>query len=168
LKYYAGLTSSFTPTSDLLRMGKISSLLESYHYTLRTGISEDDNPFKKGATQHLESWDSRESYFPLQEWAIEMTSEVCLERPLERMTALEISNLVQGAYFIFGDSSEMKPVEFVVYWSELDPLTPLQDLNPLVCAVRVAHNAQIPTYNLRNQKEKFVELISQIKSNHLI
>lgn len=165
MKYYAGLGANLTPTSEHLRMEKIGTLLGRCGYVLRT---DAESPFTRSGEFQLEEWDSRESYFPLQEWAIEMTSEVCLERPLERMTALEISNLVQGAYFIFGDSSEMKPVDFVVYWSELDPLTPLQNLNPLVCAVRIAHKAQIPTYNLRNQKDKFVELISQIKSDHLI
>lgn len=146
-------------------MGKIGTLLGRCGYILRT---DAESPFKKGANLQLDEWESGQSYFPLQEWAIKKTSEVCLERPLERMTSIEISNLVQGAYFIFGDNSEIKPVDFVVYWSELDPLTPLQDLSPLVCAVRIAQSAGIPTYNLRDEKENFAKLISQIKSDHLI
>jgi len=169
LKYYTGIGSKDTPQAELARMEKIGSFLGDLGYVLRTGDAVGaERAFEQGALNTkalVQKWRSDTSYFPLPEWATEKASEVCWEKPLERMKAFQISRVTQRVFQVFGDSVDIQhPVDFVVYWSLSDPLSPLTDSEgDLRYTVRVAHKAGIPTYNLRSQREAFAHLLLSLK-----
>ena len=170
MKYYAGIGSRETPPRELARMEKIGKLLGELGYTLRSGGAKGaDQAFETGARSinaPIETWNPSQSYFPLHEWATDKASDVCWEFPLEKMKAYTISLITRNMYQVFGDEEDaLKPVDFVVYWCPSDPLIKGRESGGTRYAVRAAHEAGIPTYNLRTQVEEFASFLKGLKEN---
>jgi hypothetical protein len=82
------------------------------------------------------------------------------------MKAYTISLITRNMYQVYGDSETFEktiPVDFVVYWSKGNPLEKGRESGGTRYAVREAHKAGIPTYNLRTQKEQFAEVLRALK-----
>jgi hypothetical protein len=168
--HYAGIGSRETPSQVLEQMKKVGSFLAQRGYVLRSGGAKGaDSAFERGCDEARgmkQIWQPSQSYFPLHEWATEKASSVCWEFPLEKMKALTISLITRNMYQVYGDSEEFSkttPVDFLVYWSEGNPLEEGADSGGTRYAVRVAHQAGIKTYNLRTQKEEFASFLRTIK-----
>ena len=167
-KTYAGIGSRKTPEKILLQMEKIGALLASKGYTLRSGGAVGaDSAFERGcdsAQGSKQIWHPSESYFPLHEWATDKASETCWEYPLEKMKAHTISLITRNMYQIFGDDEyALQPVDFVLFWSEGDPLEKGFEAGGTRYAIRACKSAGIPAYNLRTDKEQIAKLLLQIK-----
>lgn len=170
VKHYAGIGSRETPQKVLLQMEKIGSFFAEKGYVLRSGGAKGaDTYFERGCNNVRglkQIWRPSENYFPLHEWAIEKASEVCWEYPLEKMKAYTISLITRNMYQIYGDSESVEgiiPVDFVVYWSNGNPLEEGRESGGTRYAVRAASAIGIPTYNLRTQKEEFADFLRALK-----
>ena len=72
------------------------------------------------------------------------------------------SLIIRNMYQIFGDDPEnLKPVKFVVFYCEGDPLMQGKLSGGTRYAVRVAHNYNIPHYNLRTCQINFAEYLKE-------
>ena len=167
MRHYAGIGSRETPLKVLKQMEKIATFLAERGFILRSGGAKGaDTSFERGcdhARGIKQIWRVNQTSFPFPEWATNKASDVCWEYPLEKMKGQSIALITRNMYQVFGDSEEQQtPVEFVVYWSPEDPLEK-GSKGGTRYAVRSAHQAGIPTYNLRTQKEEFARLLSTLK-----
>jgi hypothetical protein len=171
-KTYAGIGSRETPISVLNQMVRVGSFLGQRNFTLRSGGAKGaDSAFERGCDLvkgKKQIWMPSEDFFPLHEWATEKASSVCWEFPLEKMKGYTIKLITRNMFQIFGDKESFKestPVDFVVYWSKGNPLEKGRESGGTRYAVRVAHEAGIPTFNLRTQKEEYALFLKEIKKD---
>lgn len=170
MKYYAGIGSRETPDNILNQMRKVGSFLADRGYILRSGGAKGaDKAFEKGCDLvkgHKEIWHPDGLFFPLNDWATDKASSVCWEYPLEKMKAYTIKLITRNMYQVFGESENFdkdNKVDFVVYWCKGNPLEKGRDSGGTRYAVRVAHEANIPTFNLRTEKKEFASFLQEIK-----
>ena len=167
MKYYAGIGSRETPPEVLERMEKIGGFLARKGYTLRSGGARGaDTAFERGADfakGPKEVWNPRdENIFP-HLWATEKASATCWEFPLERMKSFTIQLITRNMYQIFGDDEkDLKPVDFVIYYSPADPSQKGRESGGTRYAVRAALEENIPCFNLRNQAEELALFLKKI------
>lgn len=154
MNYYAGIGSRETPQACLNLMVKIARVCSRKGLVLRSGSAKGaDSSFEEGCDiegGHKEIWNPRSQSIVEHEWAIEKAKEVCWEFPLERMKPYTRSLIIRNMYQIFGDDpNELKPVDFVVFYCNGDPLMRGNESGGTRYAVRSAHNYGIPIFNLR-------------------
>lgn len=167
-RFYAGIGSRETPLAILNQMTRIGSFLAKNNYTLRSGGAKGaDTAFAQGcnlAQGKKQIWHPDGDFYPLHEWATEKASSVCWEYPLEKMKGYTIKLITRNMFQVFGESGDI-PARFVVYWSKGNPLEKGNESGGTRYAVRVAHEAKIPTFNLRTQKEEFALFLKEIKED---
>ena len=175
VKHYAGIGSRQTPQKVLLQMEKIGTFFAEKSYVLRSGGADGaDTYFERGCDNVRglkQVWKPSENYFPLHEWAIEKASEVCWEYPLEKMKAYTIGLITRNMYQVYGDSESIGgsvPTDFIVYWSNGNPLEKGRESGGTRYAVRAANIVGIPTYNLRTQNEEFADFLRNLKEEGYI
>ena len=170
-RYYAGIGSRKTPEPYLQKGFKIGSFLAKRGYILRSGrASGMDQEMERGCdaidSDLKEIWHPDNLFFPLHEWATDLASEFCWEFPLEKMRGGSIKLITRNMYQIFGcfpqPPSPEDRVRFVVYYCEGDPLKKGFDSGGTRYAVRAAHKAGIPHFNLRTQGNDFASFFKAL------
>ena len=164
-KYYAGIGSRKTPLEIQDIMCALGEELATRNFVLRSGHAVGaDQAFERGCKAQngqYECWHPKDDLI-LHPWAIERAKEACWEFPYEQMKSYTQKLITRNMYQIFGDDKNyLTPVDFVVYWCEGDPLQKGRKAGGTRYAVRTAHAANIPTYNLRTQGS---ELNTYLKS----
>ncbi len=152
--YYAGIGNRKTPQACLDFMTKVGRVCAKKDLTLRSGSAVGaDQAFERGCdleSGQKEIWCPKNQEIIEHEWAVEKAKAVCWEYPLHKMKPYTRSLIVRNAYQIFGDDPKnLKPVKFVVFYCGGDPLMRGAESGGTRYAVRMAHNYNIPIYNLR-------------------
>lgn len=161
---YAGIGSRKTPQACLDFMTKIGRVCSKKDLTLRSGGAVGaDQAFERGCDLEggkKEIWTPKSQYIVEHEWAIEKAKAVCWEYPLHKMKPYTRSLIIRNMYQIFGDDPDhLKPVKFVVFYCEGDPLMQGKLSGGTRYAVRAAHNYNIPHYNLRTHQVHFANVL---------
>jgi hypothetical protein len=167
-KHYAGIGSRKTPLEVQDVMCELGKELATHNFILRSGHAVGaDQAFERGckvAKGRYEYWHPDDS-FTLHEWAIQRASKVCWEYPYNKMKPYTQRIITRNMYQIFGDNkTNLFPVKFVIYWCEGDPLSEGRLAGGTRYAVRAAEQENIPTYNLRNQKNELEAYLKSIKT----
>ena len=160
--YYAGIGSKNTPKSCLDFMTKIGRVCAKKGLILRSGgYGEADCAFERGCDQEGGSKEIFASKHIVEhDWAIKMAREVCWEASLSRMKPYTRSLIIKNMYQVFGDHSEqLRPIKFVVFYCDNDPLLQGKNNDVTRYAVRSAHHHLIPHFNLRTDQVRFAEFI---------
>jgi hypothetical protein len=162
--FYAGIGSRKTPQACLDFMTKIGRVCTKKDLILRSGGAVGaDQAFERGCDLEggqKEIWTPKSQYIVEHEWAIEKAKAVCWEYPLHKMKPYTRSLIIRNMYQIFGDDPEhIKPVKFVVFYCEGDPLMQGKLSGGTRYAVRAAHNYNIPHYNLRTHQLHFANVL---------
>ena len=164
MEYYAGIGSRETPEACLRMMTKIGRACVKKGLILRSGGARGaDKAFEKGCTIENGSkqiWNPRSEEIDFHGWAVDKAREVCWEYPLDRMKPFTKSLIVRNMYQIFGDDpNELKPVKFVVFYCNGDPLMQGKISGGTRYAVRAAHLQNIPIFNLRVHQVHFAHFL---------
>ena len=164
--FYAGIGSRKTPLACLNMMTKIGRVCAKKDLTLRSGGAKGaDESFEQGCDLEggkKEIWNPKNQLIVEHDWAIEKAKEVCWEYPLHKMKSYTRSLIIRNMYQIFGDDeTNLKPVKFVIFYCEGDPLMEGRESGGTRYAVRAAHNYNIPHFNLRTPQTQidFVEFL---------
>ena len=158
--FYAGIGSRKTPQACLDMMTKIGRVCVKKGLTLRSGGAVGaDQAFEKGCDLEegtKEIWSPKSQKIIEHEWAIKEAVSVCWEYPLLKMKPYTQSLIIRNMYQILGyDREEIRPVDFVVFYCEGDPLMQGNISGGTRYAVRLAHKYKIPHYNLRTCQNHF-------------